>query len=71
MKIVWYIYLSNAFIQAYIAINGIIRALSQRGINWESWSPNFLPLILGIVVQLALVRLFLEVAAVILSGNRR
>jgi hypothetical protein len=70
MKIVWYIYLSNAFIQAYIAINVVFKALAQRGISWEAWSPNFIPLILGIVVQLALVRLFLEVAAVILSGSR-
>jgi hypothetical protein len=72
LKIVWYMYLFNAFVQAYVAVNGIIKALAQRGINWEAWSPNFLPLIFGIVVQLALVRLLIEVAAVILSNaNRR
>jgi hypothetical protein len=56
-------YLLNALIQAYIAVNGIVRILAQRGISWETWSPNFIPLIFGIIVQLALVRLFLEVAA--------
>jgi hypothetical protein len=71
MKVVWYMYLVNALIQSYVAVSGIIRILAQRGISWEDWSPNFLPLILGIVVQLALVRLLLEVAAVILSGDRR
>jgi hypothetical protein len=63
-------YLLNTLIQAYIAVFGIFQALAQRGISWEAWSPNFLPLILGIVVQLALVRLLLEVAAIILSTAR-
>jgi hypothetical protein len=71
MKLVWYIYLLNAFIQTYLVLNGIIRILAQRGISWEAWSPNFIPLLLGIVVQLLLVRLFLEVAAIILSTMRR
>jgi len=71
MKIVWYIYLVNAFVQTYIAVNGVFRILAQRGISWETWSPNFIPLILGIIVQLALVRLLLEVAAVVLSSARR
>jgi hypothetical protein len=71
MKVVWYVYLFNAILQLYIAVNGIVRILSQRGISWESWSPNFFPLLLGIIVQLALVRLFLEVAAIILASGRR
>ncbi len=71
LKAVWYLYLLNAFIQVYIAVVGIIRILAQRGISWEAWSPNFLPLVLGIIVQLVLVRLFLEVAAIILSSTRR
>jgi hypothetical protein len=70
LKVVWYMYLLNTLIQAYIAVFGIFQALAQRGISWEAWSPNFLPLILGIVVQLALVRLLLEVAAIILSTAR-
>jgi hypothetical protein len=71
IKVLWYIYLFNAFIQAYIVVSGVIRILAQRGISWEAWSPNFIPLMLGIIVQLGLVRLFLEVAAIILSNLRR
>jgi hypothetical protein len=70
LKVVWYTYLLNILIQAYIAVSGIFQVLAQRGISWEAWSPNFLPLILTIVVQLALVRLLLEVAAIILSTAR-
>jgi hypothetical protein len=45
--------------------------LAQRGISWEAWSPNFLPLILGIVAQVLLVRVLLEVAGtILLSGER-
>jgi hypothetical protein len=71
MKAVWYLYLLNAFIRVYFAISGIFNVLAQRGISWEAWSPNFLPLILGIIVQLGLVRLFLEVAATVLSSTHR
>jgi hypothetical protein len=71
MKVVWYIYLLNAFVQTYIAVNGVFHILAQRGISWEAWSPNFIPLILGIIVQLVLVRLLLEVAAIVLAGARR
>jgi hypothetical protein len=70
LKIVWYIYLANTLLQTYIAVAGIFRLLAQRGISWEAWSPNFFPLILGILAQLALVRLLLEIAAIILSGWR-
>ncbi len=70
MKVVWYVYLFNACLQLYIAVNGIVRVLTLRGISWEAWSPNFFPLILGIIVQLVLIRLFLEVAAVILANAR-
>jgi hypothetical protein len=68
LRIVWYIYLFNTLVQTYIAVSTIFRALAQRGISWEAWSPNFIPLILGLVVQLALVRIFLEVAAIIISN---
>jgi hypothetical protein len=71
LKVVWYIYLLNTLVQTYIAVTTVVRALAQRGISWEAWSPNFIPLILGIVVQLALVRLFLEVAAFIISSRSR
>jgi hypothetical protein len=71
MKVVWYMYLLNAFIQTYVAVSGVFRILAQRGISWEAWSPNFIPLVFGIIVQLALVRLFLEVAAIVLASTHR
>jgi hypothetical protein len=70
LRVVWYIYLLNVLVQSYVAIFGIFQALAQRGISWEAWSPNFIPLILGIVSQLAIVRLLLEVAAIILSNSK-
>jgi hypothetical protein len=69
LKVVWYIYLLNTFVQFYVAVSGIIRILAQRGINWEMWSPNFIPLILGSVAQLVLVRLLVELAAIIISTS--
>jgi len=71
MKVVWYMYLLNSVIQTYVAVNGVFRILAQRGISWEAWSPNFIPLVFGIIVQLALVRLFLEVAAIVLASTHR
>jgi hypothetical protein len=70
MRTVWVLFLINAFLQLAISVNGIIQILGQRGISWEAWSPNFLPIIFGIIVQIALVRLFLEVAAFVLSNAR-
>jgi hypothetical protein len=71
LKVVWIIFLVNAAIQLYIAFNTIFRVLAQRGISLEAWSPNLIPVILGVVVQVALVRLFLELAGYILSNARR
>ena len=70
LKIVWYIYLLNTFVQTYVAVSGISRLLAQRGISMEVWLPNSLPLILGLVAQLAIVRLLLEVAAIIISNSQ-
>lgn len=70
LRVVWYIYLSNVVVQSYVAVFGIFQALAQRGISWEAWSPNFIPLILGIIAQLAVVRVLLEVAGIILSNSR-
>jgi hypothetical protein len=70
LRVVWIIFLINAAIQLYIAFNTIFRVLAQRGISIEAWSPNFLPVVLGVVVQIALVRLFLELAGYILSDRR-
>ena len=69
LKVVWYIYLLNTFVQTYIAVSGISRALAQRGISMEVWLPNSIPLILGLVAQLVIVRLLIEVAAIIISNS--
>lgn len=37
MQVLWYVYLLNAFIQAYSAVSGIIRILALKGISWEAW----------------------------------
>ena len=70
LKVDWYIYLLNTFVQTYIAVSGISRVLAQRGISMEVWLPNSLPLILGLVAQLVIVRLLIEVAAIIISNSR-
>jgi hypothetical protein len=70
LRVVWYVYLLNQLVQAYVAVSGVFQLLAQRGISWEAWSPNFIPLILGIAAQLAIVRLLLEVAAIILANSR-
>ena len=70
LKIVWYIYLAHMVIQAYLAFSTVAHVLAQRGISWEAWSPNALPLILDLIAQAALVRVLLEVAATILLARR-
>ena len=69
LKIVWYLYLVNVVVQAYVSMSGIIQALAQRGISLEMWSPNFIPYLLGVIAQLAIVRLLLEVAAIAISNS--
>ncbi len=69
VKIVWYLYLVNMVVQAYVSISGITQALAQRGISLEVWSPNFIPYLLGVIAQLAIVRLLLEVAAIAISNS--
>lgn len=71
LRIVWYFYLLNACIQTFATISGVSRVLAQRGISMEAWLPNSIPLILALVAQLVLVRLLLEVAAIIISDARR
>ena len=67
LKVVWYLYLLNTLVQAYTNLSGISRILEQRGISFEAWLPNAIPFSLGIIAQLLLVRLLLEVAAIIMS----
>lgn len=68
LKVVWYLYLANVVVQTYVGVSGISRVLAQRGIGLEVWLPNSIPLILGIVAQLVIVRLLIEVAAIIISN---
>lgn len=70
-KIVWYIYLLHTIVQLYISFAEVSRLLSQRNISLINWSPNSIPIILGIVAQVALVRLLIEVAATILLTQKR
>jgi hypothetical protein len=69
LRVVWYLYLTNTIVQTYINISGISRLLAQKGISMEIWLPNSIPLLLGLVAQLVLVRLLLEVAAIVISGR--
>ncbi len=69
IKIVWYLYLTNTIVQTYVSVSGISRLLAQKGISMEVWLPNSIPLLLGLVAQLALVRLLLEVAAIIITNR--
>ena len=69
LKVVWYLYLLNAVVQTYVSISNISQALSQRGLHLELWSPGSLPPLLGLIAQLAIVRLLIEVAAIIVSTS--
>ena len=71
LQIVWYIYLLHTIIQLYISLSEVGQVLAQRSISWVTWSPNAIPLLLGVVAQVLLVRLLIEVAATVLLGSRR
>jgi len=71
LRVVWYVYLLNVVVQTYVSVSGISQILAQRGISMEVWLPSSLPLILGLVAQLMIVRLLLEVAAIIISTAGR
>jgi hypothetical protein len=71
LQIVWYIYLLHMAWQLYVSVAEVSQLLVQRGMSWLTWSPNFLPVLLALVAQIALVRLILEVAATILLAPRR
>ena len=70
LQIVWYLYLLNTIVQAYFTIAAALQVLAQRGQSFAAWWPNLAVLLLGIAVQLILVRLLLEVAAIIISNSR-
>jgi hypothetical protein len=69
LKVVWYLYLVNAVVQIYTSISSITQIMAQRGVHLDLWSPNFFPLVLGLIAQLAIVRLLLEVAAIVISSS--
>ena len=69
IKVVWYLYLLNTVVQLYVAISGASQILAQRGVHLDLWSPTFRPLLLGVVAQVAVVRLLLEVAAILISSS--
>ncbi len=71
LKIVWYLYLFQILVQLYVSFSEISAVLAQKGITWATWVPHSLPFVLGIVAQVALVRVLLEVAASILLAPRR
>ena len=71
LKIVWYVYLLHLVFQLYISLTEVSHLLSQKNVSWLSWWPNAIPLVLGIVAQVALVRVLIEVAATILLSPRR
>ncbi|MGP0083055.1 MAG: hypothetical protein ACLP0B_05420 [Steroidobacteraceae bacterium] len=71
LKVVWYLYLFHILIQLYVLFSEISAVLAQKGISWVTWVPNSLPIILGTVAQIAIVRVLLEVAASILLAPRR
>ena len=69
LKVVWYLYLLNAVVQLYASLVGVSEVLAQRGVHLNLLSPNFIPLFLSVIAQLAMVRLLLEAAAIIVSGS--
>jgi hypothetical protein len=71
LRIVWYIYLLHMMVQLYVSFSEVSQVLAQRGISLWSWAPNSLPLVVTIIAQLLLVRVLLEVAAMILLAKSR
>jgi hypothetical protein len=71
LRIAWYIYLFHMIIQLYVALSEVSQLMAQRGISLLTWLPNFLPALLGMIAQIVLVRLLIEVAATVLLGQRQ
>jgi hypothetical protein len=67
VQIVWYVYLANTIIQTYTSLSNISQILAQRHLHLVLSSPNSLLLLLGLIAQLLIVRLLIEVAAIIIS----
>jgi len=69
LKVVWYLYLLSAIVQVVVAALGISQALAQRGMIWQAGLPSFIPLVVGAIAQIAIIRLLLEVAAIAVSSR--
>ena len=71
LRLAWYVYLLHMLLQLYSSLIEVSRLLAQRGVNWLTWSPNYLPILLGMIVEVVLVRLLFEVAATVLLKDER
>jgi hypothetical protein len=69
LKAVWYLYLASAVVQTYFTVSAVLQAMAQRGISFEVGAPSLLPMFLGVIAQVALVRLLIEVAAIVISSQ--
>jgi hypothetical protein len=69
LKVVWYLYLTHIVLQLYTSFNTVAQVLAQRGISWEAWAPNSLPLLIDLAAQVGLVRILIEVAATVLLSS--
>lgn len=67
LKFVWYLYLLHIIVQAYVSLSNISHLLAQKGGSLAAFWPSLIPLFLGWIAQLVVVRLLIEVAAIIIS----
>jgi hypothetical protein len=70
LKFVWYLYLLHIVVQAYVSMSSISQLLAQKGGSLTMSWPNLLPLFLTWIAQLVVVRLLIEVAAIIISQSQ-
>ena len=64
LKLPGTIYLLNVVVQIYNSIVGYPQCLAQRGMQLDHLVSSFMPVFLGWIAQLVIVRLLLEVAAI-------
>jgi hypothetical protein len=71
IRVVWYLYLFHLAVQLYVSLAEVSALMAQRGVSWQTWLPRSLPSILGLIAQVTMVRLLIEVAATVLLAPRR
>lgn len=69
LRLVWYLYLTHVIFQLYVSLDTVAHILAQRGISWEAWAPNSIPLVIDLLAQVGLVKILLEVAATVLLSR--